>query len=138
MIMASGSTHYPAADDSESADTDSDVGTTSPGSLKRRRLITGERSKYSGAFKYKTKFNKEWTKTWPFIAGIPEDPYSARCNVCAKSISVAHQGSADIRSHIQSQSHAKLAKGVATQPRPSFPSMANADKVSCTLRYVLI
>ena len=126
--MASGSDYYPAADDGES-DSDS---VTATGSPKRQRLLTrGERSKYSGAFKYKTKFNKQWTKTWPFIASIPENPYLARCNVCAKSISIAHQGAADIRSHIQSQSHSKLAKVTATQPRLTFPSSGcHADKVS--------
>ena len=55
VIMTSGSAHYSAPDDRES-DADSDGGTAN-GSPKRQRLLTGERSKYSGAFKYMTKFN---------------------------------------------------------------------------------
>jgi len=57
-----------------------DLGESSP-----KRFKESKKSKYSGAFKYKTKFSKEWTKTWPFISAVPGDSYSARCNVCAKT-----------------------------------------------------
>ena len=87
-------------------------------SPKRRRMM--EKSKYSGAFMYKTKFSKEWTKTWPFISAVPGDPFIARSNVCAKSVTISHQGAADIRSHVRSQSHTEIAKAAATQSKLSF------------------
>jgi len=102
-----------------------DLGESSP-----KRFKESKKSKYSGAFKYKTKFSKEWTKTWPFISAVPGDSYSARCNVCAKTVSIAHQGAADIRSHVRSQAHSKLAKVAAALPKLSFVSSNPlADKV---------
>ena len=89
-------------------------------SPKRRRVM--EKSRFSGAFMYKTKFSKEWTKTWPFISAVPGDPFIARCNVCAKTVSISHQGAADMRSHVRSKSHTKLAKAAATQSKLSFAS----------------
>ena len=62
--------------------------------------------RYGGAFKYKTRFKGEWTKIWPFIA-IPEDPYSVWCNLCSKTVSIGHQGAADIYSHVQYQVHTR-------------------------------
>ena len=78
--------------------------------------------KYSEAYKYKTKFQKEWTKSWPFIAAVHGDPYNVRCNVCDKKVNIAHQGASDICSHIKSKKHIKLAKASATQQKLSFPS----------------
>ena len=116
-----------AESDGTDYDTDPDEATTS---CAKRRKVSEKKSKYLGAFKYKTSFNKEWTKTWPFIAAVVGDPYKVRCNVCDKTVSIAHQGAADIRSHIQSQAHTKLAKVAATQPRLVFPSTSGlADKV---------
>ena len=108
-------------------DENQDLAVSSP----KRQKESEERSKYSGAFKYKTKFNKEWTKSWPFIAAVQGDPYSARCNVCAKMVNITHHGAADIRSHVWSQAHSKLAKVVVTQPKLSFTALSSplADKV---------
>ena len=110
----------------EDGELSEDLGESSPKRFKESK----EKSKYSGAFKYQTKFSKEWTKTWPFISTVPGDSYSARCNVCAKTVSTAHQGAADICSHVRSQAHSKLAKVAAAQPKLSFVSSNPlADKV---------
>ena len=105
-------------DDSSNCDTDNEKDIMP--SPKRRR--TESTNKFSGAFKYKTKFQKEWSKVWPFIAAIPGEPHNVRCNVCDKKINIAHQGAADIRSHLKSKKHNQLAKASATQKKLSFPS----------------
>lgn len=81
-----------------------------------------KKSKYSGSFKYKTKFNKEWMKAWPFIAPNPSNPYGFRCNLCCKLLSCAHQGISDLQDHIATQSHQRMVKEKNSQTRLSFPS----------------
>ena len=76
----------------EDGELSEELGESSPKRFKESK----ENWKHSWAFKYKTKFSKKWTKTWPFISAVPGDSYSVRCNVCAKTVSIAHQGAADI------------------------------------------
>ena len=73
-----------------------------------------KKRKLSGAFQYKTKFNKEWQKSWP-VSPVPGDPHSFKCNVCTKNLSCGHQGVADIKDHCATKSHLKLAKGMSSQ-----------------------
>lgn len=86
-----------------------------------------KRSKYSGSFKYKTKFSKEWMKTWPFISGVHGSPYHFRCNLCAKTIYCGHQGSAQVRDHASCQGHIKQAKAAEMQPKLSFQQASPLD-----------
>lgn len=95
------------------SDTDS-TSVTEPGPAKKTRLM--------GAFRYKTSYCEEWKKTWPFVSSVPGNRHSFRCNVCDKNLSCGHQGAADIKDHIATQSHQKLAKLLATQPKLSFPA----------------
>ena len=97
-----------------------------------------KKAKITGTFKYKTKFSNEWKKTWPFVAAVPGNPHSFRCNVCAKNLSCGHQGAADVKDHIATQNHQKLAKSLATQPKLSFRS-ANPleDKVRLRSNYFI-
>lgn len=118
------------AEDRELTSCESSVSTSHACNSPKRPRVEKERLKYSGAFKYKTKFNREWTKNWSFIVSVPDDLFCAKCNICAKKFSVAHQGIADVRSHIQSKAHSKLARAVATQPRLAFSSsLPHAEKV---------
>ena len=103
--------------------TDSDCELAEPAAKKK--------TKFTGSFLYKTKFSEEWKKTWPFVSAVPGNPHQFRCNVCAKNLSCGHQGVADVKDHIASQSHQKLAKTLATQPRLTFTSADPLqDKVS--------
>ena len=95
--------------------TDSDCESAEPAAKKKK-------TKFTGSFLYKTKFSEEWKKTWPFVSAVPGSPHKFRCNVCAKNLSCGHQGVADVKDHIASQSHQKLAKTLATQPRLTFTS----------------
>ena len=96
-----------------------------------------KRVRFCGAFQYKTKFNKDWQRKWPFVLPVPGSPHSFKCSVCSKTLSCGHQGVADVRDHISTRSHLLLAKGMATQSRLSFaPSNQLADKVShCKLEF---
>ena len=88
-----------------------------------------KKSKFSGAFKYKAKFSEEWKRTWPFAPAVPGDPHHFRCNVCDKSLTCGHQGIADVKDHISTQSLKKLAWSLATQPKISFSTNPLKDKV---------
>ena len=70
--------------------------------------------------KYKSKFSKEWTKTWPFIVALPGDIDFISCTVCSRRVSCQYQGVRDVKDHISSQT---LAKEALSQPKLSFPSV---------------
>ncbi len=90
-----------------------------------------KKTKLAGAFKYRTSFSEEWKKTWPFVSSIPGNPHGFKCNVCEKRLSCGHQGASDVKDHVATLSHQKLAKVLATQPKISFPSADPLqDKVS--------
>ena len=90
--------------DREADDTDSDG--REPSSKRSKT------TKFSGAFQYKTKFNKIWQNEWPFVSPVPGNQHSFMCTICSKTLSCGHQGAADIRDHISTQSHQKLAKSI--------------------------
>ena len=86
--------------------------------------------RFRGASTYRTKYNREWEKTYPFVRPVHGDPHAFRCSVCLKNIRCAHQGIADVKSHIKSVCHQKLSKNMASQPRLSFSSHDSlTDKV---------
>ena len=89
-----------------------------------------KRARFLGAYKYKSKFSKDWTKTWTFIVSMPHDPFSFRCTVCCKTLSCAHQGITDVRSHIAGKNHQRLSREIETQTQLSFRPDPLADKVS--------
>ena len=82
------------------------------------------------AYKYKSKFSKEWTKTWSFVAPVPHSPFTFRCRVCCKTLSYVHQGIADVRTHIAGKNHQRLARGMEARTQLSFTPDPLADKVS--------
>ena len=95
-----------------------------------------KKSKYTGAYKYKTKFSADWKKSWQFISSVPGNPHQFRCNICAKVLSCAHQGVADVKAHIAKQSHQTLAKQSQTQSQLSFSSSDTLrDKVGFKQSY---
>lgn len=79
-----------------------------------------KKAKFSGAFKYKTKYSKDWERKWPFLSPISHNPYRFRCNVCSKELSCGHQGASDVKDHVLTKSHQKLAAQMTTQSKLSF------------------
>lgn len=105
---------------------DSDVGETGPSVAKKSKL------KYSGAYKYKTRFSKDWTKTWSFITAVPGDRHSFRCTLCSKTLSCSHQGISDVKTHIAGKTHQRIGSQMSKQSQLSFASRMDpfSDKVS--------
>ena len=89
-----------------------------------------KQARFLGAYKYKSKFSKDWTKTRTFIASVPHDPFSIRCTACCKTLSCAHQGITDDKSHIGGMNHQRLSREIETQTQLSFKPDPLADKVS--------
>ena len=94
-----------------------------------------KKTKFTGSFLYKTKFSEEWKKTWPFVSAVPGSPHSFRCNLCAKNLSCGHQGVADVKDHVARQSHQKLAKTLATQPKLTFTYVDPLQDKICFVVY---
>ena len=113
---------YPSSEESEK---DREVGQPPP----KKHKVT----KFTGAFRYKTRFSQEWKELWPFVLAVPGNPHSFRCNVCSKILSCAHQGAADVKDHTATKTHQYLARSLATQPKLSFRSSSDQfrDKVRC-------
>ena len=75
-----------------------------------------KQTKFTGAAIYKTKFNKDWVKKYPFISGVEKDTSSYRCNICCRILSCSHQGEPDVKHHVASNSHGQLVKVQSKQP----------------------
>ena len=75
-----------------------------------------KRTKFTGAAIYKTKFNKDWVKKYPFVSAVQTDPSSYRCNICCRILSCSHQGESDVKRHIASNNHVQLVKVQSKQP----------------------
>lgn len=80
------------------------------------------KKRFAGAFKYRTKFSIEWKKTWSFISAVSGNKYKFHCNWCMKDLSCEHQGRADVKQHVETASHQKAAKSMATQSQLSLHS----------------
>lgn len=80
----------------------------------------GKATKYTGSFKYKIRYQNEWTIEWPFIRSAPGKDSFFTCTVCRKEVSCAHQGKKDVERHIQSSTHGKLAAALKQQPKLIF------------------
>lgn len=90
-----------------------------------------KKTKFSGAFIYKTRYSKDWQKKWPFVTSVPGDQHSFRCTLCSKNLKCGHQGAADVSHHIATKGHQQIAKGLATQSKITFqtPTLTK-DKVT--------
>ena len=81
-----------------------------PGPSKRQK--TSATRKWSGAAKYKTRFQITWQEAWPFALPEEDNPYSFLCKVCVKKVSCGHQGERDVARHAASAQHQKNAKAM--------------------------
>ena len=88
-----------------------------------------KKAKFAGSFKYKCCFSREWKKVWPFVSAVPESARMFRCNVCLKNLSCAHQGAKDVKEHVATKMHQRLAKAAEKQPKLVFHSDPLGEKV---------
>ena len=104
---------------------DEDLDEPGPSEAKKSKL------KYSGAYKYKTRFSKDWTKTWSFITAVPGDQQSFLCTLCSKTLSCGHQGISDVKTHIAGKNHQRIGSQMSNQSQLSFASRMDplSDKV---------
>lgn len=71
--------------------------------------------KVKGYVKYRTSYNKAWEKTFEFIARSSVSDQHIFCTVCQKHVSIAHQGSCDIKRHARGQQHLRKMAMLAHQ-----------------------
>jgi len=74
-----------------------------------------KKAKQSGAGLYKTKFNKGWTKEYPFIQASSNSIYKFYCTMCSRDVNCGHMGRADIERQIGKVMHKKNVKSLHCQ-----------------------
>ena len=93
--------------------------TEEPRSKRPKKEFSGNR----GAACYKTKFNKEWTKIYPFI-WKGDDEYKFLCTICGQQ---AHMGRGDLERHISKPMHVANAKGMKSQATLNFQPVSSQN-----------
>ena len=73
--MAECSKKRPLLDEEDLYEYDIDYDTDHEDYIRPPESKQSRKPKYSGAATYRTKFNPEWKKEFPFIASISKDPY---------------------------------------------------------------
>ena len=114
-----------SSSEDEVSDTDhDDAGELNPGPSKKAK-------KQLGAGSYKTKFNKEWTKEYPFIQASTNSIYKFYCTMCSRDVSCGHMGRADVERHIGKTMHKMNVKALHRQRTLNFAPASSPinDKV---------
>ena len=89
------------------------------GELEESRPGPSKRAK-TGAGTYQTRFNAEWTRTWPFIQEVKKSPYKFLCTVCCRQVNCGHMGKCDVERHIKKPMHISNAKAMKSQSTLTF------------------
>ena len=93
--------------------------------------------KSKGASTYKSKFNREWVKKWPFVKEVKGDPHKFLCCTCNRQVSCSHMGVSDVVRHVDSKMHQNNAKSAQFQSTLNFAgqssSSTTAEKVSLSI-----
>ena len=84
--------------------------------------------KKSGAKFYKTKFDHQWTKEWPFIK-MGKYQFHFLCAVCNKHMSCSHQWLFDMKRHVQASSHQAAYKDCIDEKQSSVSSFLATDPI---------
>ena len=84
--------------------------------------------KNSEAKFYKTKFDHQWRKEWPFIK-MRKNQFHFLCTVCNKHMSCSHQGLFDVKRHAQTSSHQAAYKDCIGEKHSSVSSFLATDPI---------
>ena len=88
--------------------------------------------------KRKTSFNNSWKMTYKWISAVQGDGFSARCNICNRTFSIANGGMSDITQHNNTAKHEKNEKLMKGQTGFFNGSYSGSSKSSlCTKDKVL-
>ena len=76
--------------------------------------------KYQGSATYSTRYDCKWRGEYPCIEAIKGDPYSFFCSTCSKKVSCKHMGIGDIKRHVDTASHKRMAMTMEHQSKLTF------------------
>jgi len=107
-------------DTSEEEESDTDVVPA------KRQKLDPKGKKKAGAAVYKSKFQVQWQKKYPFLSPVARDASMFHCGVCNKDNSCAHQGETDVVRHIKSAQHTKAVKAMKHTQKLSFMPSSEA------------
>ncbi|KAL5468847.1 hypothetical protein EMCRGX_G029970 [Ephydatia muelleri] len=97
----------------QDVESDADDENPGPSTSKKQKMS----AKSVGAAKYRTKFQKEWLKVYPFVQEVKDNPHKFLCNICMRQVACDHQGKHDIERHMEKamhQANVKQMKGQTT------------------------
>ena len=97
----------------QDVESDADDENPGPSTSKKQKMS----AKSVGATKYRTKFQKEWLKVYPFVQEVKDNPHKFLCNICMRQVACDHQGKHDIERHMEKamhQANVKQMKGQTT------------------------
>ena len=96
-------------------------------------------TKTKGASKYRTKFNKAWIATFPFVREVPGDAHSFHCTICGRNASCGHMGRHDIERHTGLSMHKANVKAARSQSTLSFrPTSSPLAEQVCNYNHIII
>ncbi|KAL5489186.1 hypothetical protein EMCRGX_G018251 [Ephydatia muelleri] len=71
----------------QDVESDADDENPGPSTSKKQKMS----AKSVGAAKYRTKFQKEWLKVYPFVQEVKDNPHKFLCNICMRQVACDHQ-----------------------------------------------
>ena len=84
--------------------------------------------------KRKVKFNTEWTETYPCIGKSAQGVDYARCTLCMCDFAVSSGGRTDVRRHVETARHKRMAQTVVAPKGGMGQYVAMPSMVSRRLR----
>ena len=82
--------------------------------VKSEKMAKRDKRSLSGAATYKSRFKKNWTKSYP-VSELQNSPGEFRCNVCSCVASCSHQGEANMKRHVEGPIHQKKLKDLKSR-----------------------
>ena len=77
------------------------------------------------AAKYRSKFNTNWKKQYPFIDKVRAGKHSFYCTICKGNVKCGHMGLSDVQRHVTMSMHQRYAKDARWQTTLSFQSLSS-------------
>ena len=98
------------------SETESEGEAETSGSEAQNNLSKPSSRKFTGAARYKSNFQKEWTAKYKtFLREVPGNLHVFYCIVCKREVSVKHQGERDVIRHMEGKDHKRWEASLRNQ-----------------------
>lgn len=83
---------------------------------------------------YKSKFNKAWMRTHPWVGEVDDDIHKAYCKWCKCEIKVDVRGSGSLKQHKETAKHKSIALKVASSNQNSAGTVHVFECISTSIQ----